>query len=103
MEARELQLNERNVEKTTKHALATQISKKNHQKKKYMKGGKGKSKKCVDMTESLNKRGVRGEPGKTKERSKGFEKRKVQCCKCEKFGHFGDEYWFGNDKMWPLQ
>lgn len=36
-----------------------------------------------------------------KTRKKHFEKKKVQCCNCENFGHYPNECWFGKGNKPP--
>ena len=35
---------------------------------------------------------------KNQNKKKGFDKSKVQCYNCDKFGHFADECWFKKDQ-----
>lgn len=48
--------------------------------------------------ENKSKSSKRGGFGKNQNKKKDFDKRKVQCYNCEKFGHFADECWFKKDQ-----
>ncbi|XP_073219744.1 uncharacterized protein [Cicer arietinum] len=94
LEARELQMDERSGVKYGDQVLASQIHKKEDQKKKWK---KNKFKKPDDKFESSSKGGSTS--GKSKGRSNSFDKKKAQCYNCEKFGHFVDECWSRKGKQ----
>jgi len=48
--------------------------------------------KHLDKSESSN------EGNSNQNKKKGFDKKKIQCFKCEKFGHFVSECWSGKGK-----
>jgi len=98
--AHELLVIDRSSERSVQKALQAQTTKKegNH---KNSKKGKGKSNwsnnskfKADNKTESSKRGGF----GKNQNKKKDFDKSKVQCYNCDKFGHFADEFWFKKDQ-----
>ncbi|MCI30731.1 F-box protein [Trifolium medium] len=88
LEAHELLVIERGAERTMQQALQVHTKTDGKDKKKWKKGkekwlkGKGKT---DDKTESF-----KGE-GSVNGQKKKFDKSKIQCYNCEKYGHFADE------------
>ncbi|XP_004496824.1 uncharacterized protein [Cicer arietinum] len=90
LEARELRMDERSGGNSGNQAFVAYANKRGDQKRKWR---KNKFKKPGDKSESSSKGGISS--GKSKGNSRNFDKKKVQCYNCEKFGHFAYECWAG--------
>lgn len=105
LEALELRVIERGNGKETDQALQAaskenwrEIKKKQWLDKKAKQNpnssDKDKGKSLADKAESSNKGGYNSKFNK----KKNFDKRKIQCYNCDRFGHFADECWSGAGK-----
>ncbi|XP_073220132.1 uncharacterized protein [Cicer arietinum] len=96
LEAHELRVKERDEAHTQTQALQAQISKKSNQDGVKNKKWKGKSRwhqKQDQDEEAGGSRSQQNSDNKSKKPSgkKKFDKRRVQCYNCQKYGHFADE------------
>ncbi|CAH9143229.1 unnamed protein product, partial [Cuscuta epithymum] len=99
LEIYEQKIMERDTEDIQEQALLVQKFKKGDARKNDQKGkGKGKGKTHSigkpDRMESISN----DENDKPKTQKKKFDKKKIQCYNCKKWGHFADECWFGEGK-----
>ena len=95
LEAHELLVLDRSSERSVQQALQVQTTKKEGNFKNFKKE-KGK-------TNWSNNGRSKAEPpkrrsGKDQNKKRDFDKSKVQCYNCEKYGHFADECWFKKDQ-----
>ncbi|MCI18415.1 retrovirus-related Pol polyprotein from transposon TNT 1-94, partial [Trifolium medium] len=102
LEAHELVVVDRDSERSNQQALQAQTNKKDGNSKNFKKKGKGKANwsnngksKADDKSESSKRRWFI----KSHNKKKDFDKSKVQCYNCEKYGHFVDECWFKKDQQ----
>ncbi|MCI22529.1 F-box protein, partial [Trifolium medium] len=102
LEAHELMVVDRGNERSNQQALQAQTNKKYGNSKNFKKKGKGKGKwsnnaksKVDDKPESSKRGGL----VKNQNKKKDFDKSKIQCYNCEKYGHFVDECWFKKDQQ----
>ncbi|XP_073225681.1 uncharacterized protein [Cicer arietinum] len=94
LEAHKLLVLDRSSERSVQQAFQVQTSKKEGNQKDFKKKGKGKANwsnngknKIEDKVESSRRGGF----GKSQNKKMDFDKSKVQCFNCEKYGHFVDE------------
>jgi hypothetical protein len=102
LEAHELMVIDRGSERSNQQALQAQSFKKEGNGKNNKKKSKGKAPwsnsgktKPDDKPESSKRGGF----GKGNNKKKEFDKSKVQCYNCEKFGHFANECWYKKDQQ----
>ena len=102
LEAHELMVSKRSSERSIQQALQVQTIKKDDYDRKNFKKGKNNSK-GGNWSKGKNKGYDKGESSKegnsNQNMKKGFDKKKIQCFKCEKFGHFASECWCGKGKQ----
>lgn len=102
LEAHELMVIDRGTERSVQQALQAQISKKEGNSKNSKKKGKGKgnwSNNGKAKTDDKAESSKRGGSDRGHNKKKEFDKSKVQCYNCEKYGHFADECWFKKDQQ----
>jgi len=90
LEAHELMVSERNSERSIQQALQVQTIEKDDYDRKSFKKGKNNYK-GGNWSKGKNKGSEKGESsneGNSNQKKKKFDKKKIQCFKCEKFGHF---------------
>jgi len=100
LEAHELLVINRSSERSVQQTLQVQTTKKEGNYKNFKKG-KGKtnwSNNAKSKAENKTESSKRGSFGKNQNKKKDFDKSKVQCYNCDKFGHFADECWFKKDQ-----
>ena len=95
LEAHELLVLDRSSERSVQQALQVQTTKKegNFKNFKKEKGKTNWSNNGRSKAEPSKRR-----PGKDQNKKRDFDKSKVQCYNCEKYGHFADECWFKKDQ-----
>ncbi|PNX79166.1 retrovirus-related Pol polyprotein from transposon TNT 1-94, partial [Trifolium pratense] len=95
LEAHELLVIDRGTERNMQQALYVQAKNGGKDKNKWKKGKEKwlKSKEKVDDKAESSKGG-----GFVNNQKKKFDKSKIQCYNCEKYGHFADECKYGKDK-----
>jgi len=101
LEAHELLVIDRGSEISVQQALKSQTTKKEGNYKNFKKKGKGKtnwSNNGKSKAEDKGESSKRGGFVKNQNKKKYFDKSKVQCYNCEKYGHFIDECWFKKDQ-----
>ena len=100
LEAHELLIIDRSSERSVQQALQAQTTKKEGNRKNFKKG-KGKpnwSNSSKSKTDNKTESSKGGGFGKNQNKKKDFDKSKVKCYNCDKFGHFADECWFKKDQ-----
>ncbi|PNY02359.1 F-box protein [Trifolium pratense] len=103
LEAQEIMVVNRGSERSNQQTLHAQTSKKEGNNKNFKKKGKGKGswangdKSKVDDKLETSKGGgfVKNQNNKKRD----FDKSKVKCYNCEKYGHFADECWSKKDQQ----
>jgi len=102
LEAHELMVSERSSERSIQQALQVQIIEKDGYDRKTFKKGKNNNK-GGNWSKGKNKGSDKSESSKEgnshQNKKKGFDKKKIQCFKCEKFGHFAYKCWSGKGKQ----
>ncbi|KAK2361452.1 secreted RxLR effector protein [Trifolium repens] len=102
LEAHELMVIDRGSERSNQQALQAQFFKKEGNNKNSKKKDKGKAPwsnngKTEPDDKPESSKGGGFDKGNNKK--KEFDKSKVQCYNCEKFGHFADECWYKKDQQ----
>ncbi|MCH85421.1 retrovirus-related Pol polyprotein from transposon TNT 1-94, partial [Trifolium medium] len=99
LEAHEMLVIERGSETTTQQALQAQFTNKDgYENYSKMKGkGKFKNGNWSKTDENGESSKVGGGSGNNQDNKKEFDKRKIQCYNCEKFGHYAYECWYKKD------
>lgn len=100
LEAHELMVSERSNERSIQQALQVQTIKKDDYDRKNFKKGK-KNSKGGNWSKGKNNGSDKGESSKegNSNQKKKVDKKKIQCFKCEKFGHYASECWSGKGKQ----
>jgi len=100
LEARELMVSERSSERSIQQALQVQTIKKDENDRKNFKKGK-KNSKGGNWSKGKNNGSEKGESSKegNSNQRKKIDKKKIQCFKCEKFGHYASECWSGKGEQ----
>jgi len=102
LEAHELMVSERSSERSIQQALQVQTVKKDENDRKNFKKGKNNPK-GGNWSKGKNKGSEKDESSKegnsNQNKKKCFDKKKIQCFKCEKFRHFASECWSGKGKQ----
>lgn len=99
LEAHEMLVIERSSERSAQQALQAQTTKKDGNDKNSKQRGRGRSKKgnCGKPDEKGENSKSGATSGQNQNERKDFDKRKIQCYNCDKFGHYDDECWNNKD------